>query len=30
MDTYLLPIKAEIRKREFVEVGNKIEATIWI
>lgn len=30
-DTYLLPIKAEIRKKEDIqmEVGNKVKVTIW-
>ena len=30
MDTYLLPLKAEIRKREFIEIGKSIEVNVWI
>ena len=29
-DTYLLPLKAEIRKKEKIEIGKEIEVTIWI
>ena len=31
-DTYLLPIKAAIRKKENIdmEVGNEVKTTIWI
>ena len=31
-DTYLLPIKAEIRKKEKIEMtaGNEVKTTIWI
>src|SRR5687767_140430 len=29
-NTYLLPLKAEIRKKENIEVGKTIEAVIWI
>jgi len=31
-DTYLLPIKAEIRKKEKIEmeIGNEIKTTIWV
>ena len=29
-DTYLLPIKAEIRKREKIGVDKDVEVTIWI
>ena len=29
-DTYLLPLKAEIRKAERLEVGNEITTVIWI
>ncbi len=28
--TYLLPLKAEIRKKEQIEINQLIEATIWI
>jgi hypothetical protein len=30
LGTYLLPIKAEIRKRENLEIGKNIEAVIWV
>ena len=31
-DTYLLPIKAEIRKKEKIdmEAGNEVKAAIWV
>jgi hypothetical protein len=31
-DTYLLPVKAEIRKKEKIdmEVGKEVDVTIWI
>lgn len=29
-DTYLLPLKAEIRKKEKVELGKKLDIAIWI
>jgi len=31
-DTYLLPIKAEIRKKEKIEmeIGNKVKTKIWV
>ncbi len=29
-NTYLMPVKAEIRKKERVEAGKEIEVTIWI
>jgi len=28
--TYLLPLKAEIRKRENIEMGKDVEITIWV
>lgn len=28
--TYLLPLKAEIRKKERLEIGKKINTNIWI
>jgi hypothetical protein len=28
--TYLLPLKAEIRKKEKIEIDKEIEAIIWI
>jgi len=28
--TYLLPIKSEIRKREKIGVDNEVKITIWI
>lgn len=30
MNTYLLPIKAEIRKKENLELGQKLKLTIWV
>jgi len=30
MNTYLLPIKAEIRKKEKLELDKNIQTTIWI
>ena len=30
MNTYLLPLKAEIRKNEKLEIGKSIKAIIWI
>jgi len=30
LDTYLLPLKAEIRKKEFIEIDKIIEVDIWI
>ena len=29
-ETYLLPLKAEVRKKENIEVGTKIEVSIWL
>ncbi|MDR3141429.1 MAG: DUF1905 domain-containing protein [Tannerellaceae bacterium] len=29
-DTYLLPLKAEIRKKENIETGQEIDIIIWI
>ena len=31
-DTYLLPIKAEVRKKESIkmDIGNQVKATIWV
>ncbi|MDL2239767.1 DUF1905 domain-containing protein [Bacteroidales bacterium OttesenSCG-928-L14] len=29
-DTYLLPIKAEIRKKERIELDNEVDAIVWI
>jgi hypothetical protein len=29
-DTYLLPLKAEIRKKENIEIDKEVETTIWI
>ncbi|MDL2262471.1 DUF1905 domain-containing protein [Bacteroidales bacterium OttesenSCG-928-I21] len=29
-DTYLLPLKAEIRKKENLEIDQVVESTIWI
>lgn len=29
-ETYLLPLKAEIRKKEKIEAENQIEVTLWI
>lgn len=28
--TYLLPIKTEIRKREKIEIDNEVKITLWI
>ena len=30
LDTYLLPLKAEVRRRESLEPGRQIEAILWI
>lgn len=30
MDTYILPIKAEIRTKSGLKINQKIEMTIWI
>lgn len=30
MDTYILPVKAEARKRSNLEINKKIEIKIWI
>jgi hypothetical protein len=30
VNTYLLPLKAEIRKKENFEIGKNIEAIVWI
>ncbi len=30
LNTYLLPLKAEIRKKENLEIGKNIEAVVWI
>ncbi len=30
MNTYLLPLKANIRKKEGIVIGEKIELVIWI
>lgn len=30
MDTYLLPIKAEVRKKSNLEINKKIDIEIWI
>ena len=30
MKTYLLPLKAEIRKKENIEAGRSVEVNIWI
>lgn len=30
LNTYLLPIKAEIRKREKIDTGNSISVSIWV
>lgn len=30
MNTYLLPLKAEIRKKEFLEVGKEVKTFLWI
>jgi hypothetical protein len=29
-DTYLLPLKAEIRKKEKLETDKEVEVTVWI
>ncbi len=29
-ETYLLPLKAEVRKKENIEVGKNIEVAIWL
>ncbi len=29
-DTYLLPLKTEIRKKEHIEIDNEVDITIWI
>ncbi|ULQ61013.1 DUF1905 domain-containing protein [Brucepastera parasyntrophica] len=29
-DTYLLPLKAEIRKKEKIEIDKEIEIIIWV
>lgn len=29
MNTYLLPLKAEIRKKEAITAGKKIQITLW-
>lgn len=29
-DTYMLPIKGEIRKKEKIEIDEEVETTIWI
>jgi len=30
VNTYLLPLKAEIRKKENLEIGKDIETIVWI
>jgi hypothetical protein len=30
MHTYLLPLKAEIRKKAFIAIGKSIEVTVWV
>ncbi|WP_455584134.1 DUF1905 domain-containing protein [Bacteroides sp.] len=30
LGTYLLPVKAEIRKKENIESGKEVEVVIWI
>ncbi|MCB0448113.1 MAG: DUF1905 domain-containing protein [Gelidibacter sp.] len=30
MDTYILPVKAEVRKKTNLEINKKIEIKIWI
>jgi len=30
MNTYLLPLKAGIRKKENIEAGRKLEIAVWI
>ena len=29
-NTYLLPLKADIRRKEKIEIGNNIDVIIWI
>lgn len=29
-DTYMFPLKAEIRKKEKIDIGEEVEASIWI
>lgn len=30
MNTYLLPLKAEVRKRENIQTGKNLTATLWV
>ncbi|MBN8718367.1 MAG: DUF1905 domain-containing protein [Sediminibacterium magnilacihabitans] len=30
MNTYLLPLKAEIRKKEILEIGKDVKTLLWI
>ena len=30
MSTYLLPLKAEIRKKEILEIGTAVKTVLWI
>lgn len=30
VDTYMLPLKAEIRKKEHIETGKQVAITIWL
>ncbi len=30
MNTYLLPLKAEIREKENIEIGKNIEVIVWV
>ena len=30
MNTYLLPLKLEIRKKEMIEVGRDVKTVLWI
>jgi Domain of unknown function (DUF1905). len=30
LDSYLLPVKAEIRKKEKLEIGSEVDVIIWI
>jgi hypothetical protein len=30
LNTYLLPLKAEIRKKEQIEIGRIIQVVVWI
>ena len=30
LDTYLLPLKAEIRRKEKIEIGKDVHVTIWV